>query len=46
MKKILISGMGLGISLMSAPVPGIKDVCILLTIKIFNLNFLQPLVKV
>ena len=38
MKKVLISGMGLGISLMSAPIPGIKDVCILLTIKIFNLK--------
>lgn len=38
MKKQLLEGMGLGILLMSAPVPGIKDVVILITLKFFKLD--------
>ena len=38
MKKVLLSSMGLGIALMSAPVPGIKDVIILIALNYFKLD--------
>ena len=38
MKKILLSSMGLGIALMSAPVPGIKDVIVLIALNYFKLD--------